>query len=221
MNAAVFLPPSGIYIGDLGMKIEQIIRKITSSAIAYKESILNQNLLFIFGNTNCPDYFEAVFYDANFRHLTGVSIRDNKFSNSQFFERCTRGALNPSDIVIPNDGTVELKLTVLPHIIQIEKTAKMIGDYNNSKALLYTEKLAGGVFGCIGFNEDGKSKYFVPNTVLREDIRDVTLKPQSRVLAVYKKPIGEKRYSTLCSAAKNIDLDAVIQKIPAQLLAST
>ena len=83
----------------------------------------------------------------------------------------------------------------------------MIGEYSFSKSLLYTEKLAGNVTACVGFVRD--DRFYIPNTVLREDIRDITKRPQKRVLAVFKKEMKEPVYSELCYHAKGINLSRI------------
>ena len=62
---------------------------------------------------------------------------------------------------------------MLPEMVNIHKIARMIGSYDQSKVLLYTERLVGSVRGCMGFVTEGD--YYVPNTVLREDIRKIRL----------------------------------------------
>ncbi|MBR1496409.1 MAG: hypothetical protein IJ617_02145 [Oscillospiraceae bacterium] len=106
------------------------------------------------------------------------------------YDRCLTRSLRTSDFSIPDSGTIEMKLSVLPQMINISKTAKMIGEYSFSKSLLYTEKLAGNVTACVGFVRD--DRFYIPNTVLREDIRDITKRPQKRVLAVFKCRRGQR-----------------------------
>lgn len=200
------------------MKIEQAIRIITNCAVTYQENLLDHNLLFVFGTQSNTNYFEAVFSDVNFLHLTGVVMKEKNLSRSQFFDRCIRGTISPDDISISNIGTTEMKLSVLPQVMQIEKTAKMIGDYDGSKTLLYTEKMAGGVWGCLGFVKDKTTKYYVPNTVLREDIRDITNHPRKRVLAVYRKPVSQPLYNELCYKAKGIEFPLIAPKSLSDLI---
>jgi len=42
--------------------------------------------------------------------------------------------------------------------------------------MLFTEKVAGNVRGCIGFIQDRHTRLNVPNTLLKKDIRDITQK---------------------------------------------
>ena len=60
-------------------------------------------------------------------------------------DRCLKRSLSPLDFSMPDSGTVEMKLSVLPRMLKISSAAKMIGEYDLSKSLLYTEKLAGNV----------------------------------------------------------------------------
>lgn len=75
-----------------------------------------------------------------------------------------------------------MKLSVLPQLMKIYRSAKMVGDYSFTKSVLYTEKLVGNITASLGFVRD--DKYYIPNTALKEDIRDITIKPHSRMLAI-------------------------------------
>lgn len=189
------------------MKKEDSIRIIVSCAKQYHINLENQNLLFLFGAPREPEWIETTFLPRHFLHLTGV--RQNAgISSTDFYDRCLKGYLKASDFSIPKDGTAEMKLAVLPQLMSLHKNAKMIGDYGFAKSLLYTEKLAGNVTACMGFVRDGQ--YYLPNTALKEDIRDIAKHPQKRVLMIFRKPIRNKLYDQLCYAAKGLDMVSVI-----------
>lgn len=86
-------------------------------------------------------------------------------------------------------------------------SAKMYGDYNGFLVhdLLYTEKMVGSVNFCLGFIKTGKGNIYVPNTLLKEDIRNV-VGQYSRVLAIYRKRMTDKSFNEIVYSAKNIDL---------------
>ena len=180
------------------------IRTMVDCAKLFHENLEGKNVLFVFGVQQKPEFFEAVFLPRHFLHLTGVIT---KISSSDFYDRCLKNRLSISDFGMPKDGTAEMKLTVLPQLMQIPKNAKMIGDYDASKSLLYTEKLAGGVSACMGFVRD--RKYYIPNTALREDIRNVSIKPQKRILAIYRKSIKEPQYQERCFLQKGLDVSVL------------
>lgn len=101
-----------------------------------------------------------------------------------------------------------MKLEVLPTVISKNLQAKMIGDYNSSKPRLYTEKVAGSTNACVGFILDQTMQKYVPNTVLQEDVRDMT-KNALRVIAVYRKAITALQYEELTYTAKKFDFSEV------------
>ena len=123
---------------------------------------------------------------------------------------------------MPKDGITETKLSILPQLMQLHRCAKMIGDYDNTRPLLYTEKLAGNISACLGFTRE--KDYYIPNTALREDIRDISVHPTKRVLAIFKKDVTEELYTTLCYTAKKLDIssiklpDSLKQKLEPQVL---
>ena len=185
------------------MKKEAAIKIITSCAKSYKNNLENKNLLFIFGDLQTPEYFEASFLPRNFLHLTGIKLVEGRIvSSKDFYDRCLNGKLSPDDFYMAQNGTTDMKLSVLPQLMNLHLCAKMVGDYDNT--LLYTEKIVGNIFACVGFiHENG---YYIPNTALREDIRDITISPQKRVLAIFRKDIKQKLYETICYTAKKVNI---------------
>lgn len=121
------------------MKKEKAIRIITSCAKEYHKNLEGRNLLFIYGTFKEPEYFEAAFSPENFCHLTGVE-RTAGYSAEQFYQRCLHGKLNPSHFELRKNGTTEMKLSVLPRLMNIDRTATMVGVYDNSKTFLITDK---------------------------------------------------------------------------------
>lgn len=191
------------------MKKENAIKIIVACANEYHTYLENHNLLYIFGKPQKPNYFEAAFLPRHFLHLTGVDVAENRFSgSSDFYEKALNGQLSPNDFSLAPNGTTEMKLLILPQLMKIHRSARMIGDYSFTKSALYTEKLAGTVTACLGFVRD--DKYFIPNTALNEDIRDITHKPQQRVLAVFRKSIEQDIFQELCYIAKGITTQDIL-----------
>ena len=195
------------------MDKKEAIKIIVQCAKQYQKSLLNQNVMFVYYEKKYNKYcfFEATFLASNFCHLTGV-ICNAGLAPNDFFEKCIQHRLSPEDFEMRKDGTTKLKLDVLPSVIQIHKVSNMTGDYDKTGIQLYTEKLAGNIKGCMGFVRSGN--YFVPNTLLNQDIRDVTRRPQHRIVAAFSKGIKDKEYVTLCYIAKGFDI-AELQAYPA------
>lgn len=82
----------------------------------------------------------------------------------------------------------------------------MLGNYNNSHPLLYTEKLVGGVKWALGFRDVTGTGDYVPDTLLEGDIRN-NIKDTYRIIATYVKDIDEEVYSQMIYQAKKIDYD--------------
>ena len=92
----------------------------------------------------------------------------------------------------------------------------MTGEYIGGGTFLYTEKLVGSIVAGMGFvlDKNLKSSFYVPNTVLNKDIRDVTVYPQKRVLAILKKKSSEAIYNELVYLAKGIKSKNIIELSP-------
>lgn len=185
------------------MKKENAIKIIAACAKDYHTYLENKNLLFLFGSPQKPEFFEAAFLPRHFLHLTGVEVTDKHFSgSSDFYEKSLTGQLSPDDFSLASNGTTEMKLLILPQLMKIYRSAKMVSDYSFAKSTLYTEKLAGNVTACLGFVRN--DKYYVPNTALKEDIRDISIKPQRRILIVLRKPIAQVLYQEIGYIAKGL-----------------
>jgi hypothetical protein len=183
-------------------------------ATAYRNNLEGKNVLFAFGGNGKCSFFETAFPPYNFQHLTGVN---SSLTASQFYNASIDRRLTIEQFSFSDNGTTPLKLEILPNLMEIYKNARMVGDYNNARAYLYTEKIAGGVTANLGFVKDENypgSGFYVPNTTIKDDIRDMTLKPVQRVLAILLKKASDANYPLLTYLAKGISLNMpVLQEI--------
>ena len=146
------------------------------------------------------------FSTTGFLHLTGVKFPGKKIPARAFFDKCINRRLSLAEFDLALDGTTELKLKILPLLFQKNLSASMIGDFSARTSLLVTEKLAGGIKGCMGFVRDEGTGYYVPNTVLNLDIRKY-IKNQQRVLVTLRKRKITRTYSEIAYVAKKIEWD--------------
>ena len=103
--------------------------------------------------------------------MTGLNSTNASWSSLDFFNFCIDGRLKESDIFFSERGTTNQKLSVLPMVFKNPSlSASMMGDYNNSHPLLYTEKVVGGVKRALGFKDVSGQGDYVPNTLLEGDI---------------------------------------------------
>lgn len=191
---------------------------VVACAEQYRENLANKNLLFI-----CQDKHKRItaiefsFDASNFLHLTGLKVKKHKYkghdtddaiSAKDFYEKCLAHRLSVNDFEFAKDGTTQLKLEVLPRLISKNLSATMIGDYNSRNPKLVTDKLAGSTAACMGFVTTGPAERYVPNTVLKIDIRDY-ISNQVRVLAVYRKSMDADLYEEATYYAKKIDWETI------------
>lgn len=204
----------------MGYTKEQAVSIVTLCAKAYQENLANRTLLFV-----CMDKHKRIscielsFDASNYMHLTGlkpISVVDGngtarKLSATDFYSKCLDGKLSVQDFDFAKDGTTTLKLDVLPFVINKNLSANMIGDYNSGNPKLYTEKLVGGVKACVGFVLTEPSRKYVPNTVIKVDIRDYATST-TRVIAVLRKRKTDNLYKEITYKAKKIDWSSI--KLP-------
>ena len=199
---------------------EKAIRIVVQCAEQYQKELEQRSLLFLCADKHLSvSSYEFSFFGYNYQHLTGLKVKglkteigeeaegvttEKELSAIPFYEKCLEHKLSPDDFEFAEDGTTMLKLEILSGVITKNLSASMIGDYNSGKPKLYTERLAGGVKACMGFVKDEASGFYVPNTVLKEDIRD-NVSSWLRVIAIFRKPIADETYKEITYLGKKID----------------
>lgn len=190
------------------------LRILFDTSQKYKTELCGKNLLFVSIDTHKKvEFFEVVFNESNFLHLTGVQRSKQSIDISgiisnyskEFFNKCLSKRLKEEEIEFSDDGKTVLKLTVLPLVVNKNISARMYGYYNGSNEILYTEYLLGGVNACLGFVKAKERNVFVPNTLLKQDIRSIT-KRYNKIIATYRKDVRETLYNECVYKAKKEDL---------------
>lgn len=188
------------------MRKEAAIRIIIGCAKDYQTYLENQNLLFLFGSKEKFDFFESVFLPRHFLHLTGVKIAEDKiFGSSDFYKKALNNELSLEDFSIASDGTTQMKLSILPQLMKLHHSAKMVGDYNFTKSILHTQKLVGNVTATLGFVREGE--YYIPNTALKEDMRNISSSTK-RILCILSKKTKDEHYNKIRYNAKGIEFES-------------
>ncbi len=198
------------------------IKKVVSCAKAYESELNNRNLLFVCKNKYSEiSYLEVTFHNFNFLHLTGLILNyENKVDDNDqdesskseslnaatFYKRCLNNKLSPDDFTMSD--TTSLKLDVLPGIVTKNLSANMIGDFNSPKPKLLTQKLVGGVKAYMGFVYSEDLGEYVPNTVIKEDIRQ-HVKGYAQIIVTYRKSVSDNQYSEIVYVAKKVDWSKV------------
>ena len=188
------------------MTKKQAIAIICRCAKTYHTYLENNQILFVYRDSNNHSHYtEVQFKPHNFLHFTGVKLRKDLNVNT-FYRYAINSRLNENDFYFDNSSVSELKLQVLDTIMNIDTRARMIGNYNNSKVDLYTEKVAGTVSACLGLIQKGNDNIFIPNSVLNEDIRTLIPKPHGKIYAIFKKKIGESYYTKLTYQKNKLEI---------------
>lgn len=198
------------------------IKIIVKSAKLYKEQLENNKVLFVYGNPQeVKKYidpaekghpfkcYEAIFLPRNFCHLTGVKTTKRIESSSHFYNKALDNNLSEKDFEFNPDGTTVQKLEVLEYLMKIKTLAIMFGNFTNNGPNLYTEKVSGTTTGCMGFVYSDNDKSNVPNTLLKKDIREIILKPNNKIFAIFYKDIKNDKYQNISKLDKTIDFNSI------------
>ena len=188
------------------MEKNKALSVLFHSSKLYKRNFIGKNIMYVYGSANNPEIMETVFYENQFLHLTGVQLKSD-FTAKDFFSYCLDQRLEMNDFELKANGTTNYKLEILPRFLSSSSMARMAGYFNRSGIFLDTKKLVGGDSLAMGFikNNKGYSEYYIPNTMLKGDIRKM-VDHAKRVLAIYEKSRDEERYTSCVYAAKGIDV---------------
>lgn len=182
-----------------------------SAARLYRDNFVGKRLLFVVTDKHKKVSSLEVGFDAsNFHHLTGLNTTNKSWSHLDFYNFCIDGRLSENDISFSDRGTTHQKLSVLISVFKNPNlSASMMGNYNNSHPLLYTEKLVGGIKWALGFRDvSGKGDY-IPDTLLEGDIRQ-NIRDTYRIIATYTKRAGETHFNEVIYRAKKVEYDKLI-----------
>lgn len=186
------------------MTKKEAISIISRCSSLYESNLCGRQLVFVYrDNANRLRFVEVTFRANNFMHFTGMdTAKDMKAK--EFYRSAIDKRLKESDIVFRADHTTELKLHILPNIMNIAYSARMIGDYTGPHIELYTEKVTGTTTACLGLIKNGCE--YIPNTILKEDIRDLTPKPPGKIFAILRKQISQSMYSEITYQSKGLKI---------------
>jgi hypothetical protein len=169
----------------------------------YDKNLCGRNVLFVTLDNDEPVCFEALFKASSFLRLTGVKT---DMKSGIFFDAVLNNRLSPDEITFDHSSTAGIRLDALTKLMSIHATARMIGDCGDSRPLLITDKYAGTVTSAMGFiNVKG---IYLPNTVLRKEIRDIkTQATRRKIAAIFIKTWRDAEYKTLTYIAKGLAVD--------------
>ena len=186
------------------MTTKQALRIITQCAKQYHQYLENNQVAFVYRDQNNHSSFTVVqFHSHNFLHFTGVSVKPGMTAN-HFYRAALNNRLSENDFSFKHSRTTEQKLKVLHIIMNIDTKARMIGNYTGPHIELYTEKVTCTTNACLGLIQ--RKRYYIPNSILNEDIRSITPKPPDKIYAIFKKSINSPYYTHLTYKSQNISI---------------
>lgn len=190
---------------------KEMVTIIHNAAMIYDSELCQKNRLIVYGAPNKPSYIYTRAREENFCHLTGVTPKiDENDGLDLFYFKAKEGNLSVDDFEINSDGTTQLKMEVINQTLNLSKNAKIIGDFNNGRLKLQTNKVAGGINSCIGFVYD--NGFYFPNTILNDDIRR-NITNNQRILAILSKNENDKQYERVDYVAKKIEIKPLLAKL--------
>ena len=192
---------------------DEIIKRICESAQKYKRNLLNKNIMFITKNKKIKkiEFIQTVFLKSNFLHLTGIKYYK---SSNKFFEDCLENKVSSDKLLIKNKVFTQLKLEILENAMSVNKSAKRMGSYNNSKVNIKIEKVIGNTHYCLGFsnlNSNNKRlKYYYPKTLIQDNLKNNIIE-DNKIVAIFPKNKNQKLYNEVTYFSKDINLQELFE----------
>lgn len=101
------------------MTKKEALQIVFSCAASYKENLAGRSLLFVTTDKHkTVRCLEVSFDGSNFLHMTGFKLNKKEISANNFFSMCCDKRLSESDFEFAADGTTEMKMRVLPGLVQ-------------------------------------------------------------------------------------------------------
>ena len=180
----------------------------------FEKNLKNKKIMFIYENKNRSiDKEEMLFPISCFYHLTGIKAfdKDNKPLNSySFYNLLKTNRIDEMKLKF-KDTTTYYKLEILPQLMRIDRTAKMIGDFCGNNVYLQTSKVTGNINACMGFIKDNEySNVYVPNTALKEDIRKV-VDNKAKIIAILKKDMTNNLYANITYLKQDYEIKDILK----------
>lgn len=191
------------------MDKEDALAIIFKCVDVYKTNLLNTSVLFVYkeSKTNA-NFLEVTFLKNNFLHMTGLNVSEKNISANEFFNRCLTRRLKISDFEFSEDGMSTVKLSILHKLLSNIECSNMIGTFDSFRPKLYTEKIAGSIFSCMGFVKVNDKKTYIPNTVLCGNVKDFSNETK-QIIATFKKKRNSEAYKDLVYKTKNCNIDGI------------
>lgn len=177
----------------------QIIRRIHSAAIQYKNYFVGNTYMFVYQN----QYIEVMFKKSSFLHLTGVNTN---ISAENFFDHALiRNGLRPQEVLFGQNHPYDLadkKTQYLIDLYKITLTDVIIATDIQTMTFKYSIGITNLEFiVCLGDDTDSKgnlkSKCKVPYSFRVEEIENNKFNKLYYVTHIFKKKTGEKKYNVL------------------------
>ena len=193
--------------------IEAIFKTIYECTKEFKKNLANKKLLVIYEENGETKKCEIFFPASAFYHLTGLKAFDNKgnsYKAFNFYNDMLNGSINARNLK-KKDRTTDLKIEVLPQLMKLDRNAKMTGIFFSSRILLETDQLIGGEKSCMGFITNEKYECYIPNTLLKEDIRQISIN-RGNIVCILKKNVFDKIYKNTTYMKKEYEINNVFKK---------
>lgn len=185
-------------------------KEIIKNYEKFKFKLEGKEYLFVFFD-NDKKMYDCVlvkFDTENFCHLLGII---NKCSNHfEFSKKCDEGTLNEKNYQIKEYSKYNNKVNAFEALLNIGKSSKLVGDFNEYRLKLRLDKLIGNINFSLGIKcVDTNTRTYVPVSLLDGDIRSYTNNPIKILLALVR-DIDEVEYKVI-NYGKKVNVSELVK----------
>ena len=200
-------------------KKDHIRKQIIDAACVYRDNLAGKVFLYVTGD----EYFEVVFQNDRFMHLTGV---ESTLSAQEFYDKATDSELTTGQIYFTKEHPYHGAKKKLPCLLLLPVlTNSLVCVVKDMKTLTLTYKLGVtnldftiGLTENVDFEGNKINDWFLPRTLRVKDKAIENSKDAEFVSFIFSKSAADTKYSHLCYASNDAQILETIKSLLADNL---
>lgn len=200
-------------------KKDHIRKQIIDAACVYRDNLAGKVFLYVTGD----EYFEVVFQNDRFMHLTGV---ESTLSAQEFYDKATDSELTTGQIYFTKEHPYHGAKRKLPCLLLLPAlTSSLVCVVKDMKTLTLTYKLGVtnldftiGLTENVDFEGNKINDWFLPRTLRVKDKAIDNSNGAEFVSFIFSKSAADTKYSHLCYASKDAQIPETLKLLLADNL---
>lgn len=195
-------------------KKDHIRKQIIDAAYVYRDNLAGKVFLYVTGD----EYFEVVFQNDRFMHLTGV---ESTLSAQEFYDKATASELTTGQIYFTKEHPYHGAKKKLPCLLLLPVlTNSLVCVVKDMKTLTLTYKLGVtnldftiGLTENVDFEGNKINDWFLPRTLRVKDKAIENSKDAEFVSFIFSKSAADTKYSRLSYASSGAQIPETVKPL--------